>query len=160
MSLVLDILAWAALLAGGFFVVVSAIGLHRMPDVFTRMHAGSVSDTLGVGFLTLGMLLQTDDWAVGVRLVMILVVVWVTGAVATHALARAALHDGERPLLAGSDGQLRATDCASLYPDLGERLARALVSEDVEGAPLPAPPDRRTGKTEAGEAGEDPRWNS
>lgn len=166
MSLVLDILAWAVLVAGGFFVVVSAVGLHRMPDVFTRMHAASVSDTLGVGFLTLGMLLQTDDWTVAVRLVIILVVLWVTGAVATHALARAALHDGERPLLAGSDGRLRPTDCATLYPDLGERLARPTISEQVEDAlPLPVPPDARSGGTEADEAEpagerEGPRWNS
>ena len=55
MSLVLDILGWAALVAGGFFCFVGALGLNRMPDVFTRMHAASVSDTLGVGFLTIGM---------------------------------------------------------------------------------------------------------
>lgn len=164
MSLALDILAWLALLAGGFFAVVAGIGLHRMPDVFTRTHAASVNDTLGVGFLTLGMLLQIDDWAVGVRLAIILVVLYTTGAVAVHALARAALHDGERPLLAGSDGKLRPTDCASLYPELGARLARPLVSEQVEDMlPLPVPPDERTGETEAEETedqGEDPRWKS
>ena len=87
MSLVLDILGWAALCLGGFFCVVGAIGLHRMPDVFTRMHAASVVETLGVGFLTLGMLTQTSDWTVIVRLVIILVVLLVTGAVAGHALS-------------------------------------------------------------------------
>lgn len=159
MSLVLDVLAWAALLAGGFFTIVGAVGLHRMPDFFTRTHAASVNDTAGVGFLILGMLLQTDDWAVAVRLAIILIVVYTTGAVAVHALARAALHDGERPLLAGSDGRLRPTDVATLYPDLGERLARPLVSEQVEDEPiaLPAPHDRGPG--EVGER-EDPRWSS
>ena len=49
MSLVLDLLAWVALLAVGFFIIVGAVGIHRMPDVFTRMHATSLIDTMGVG---------------------------------------------------------------------------------------------------------------
>lgn len=161
MSLVLDVLAWAALLAGGFFTVVGAVGLHRMPDFYTRTHAASVNDTGGVGFLILGMLLQTDDWAVAVRLAIILVVVYTTGAVAVHALARAALHDGVQPLLAGIDGRLRPTDVSTLYPDLGERLARPLVSEQVEeheAVALPAPRVAAPGEPDARR--EDPRWSS
>jgi len=142
MSLLLDVLAWIALVAGGFFVIVGAVGLHRMPDVFTRMHAASLIDTLGIGLLGLGMLLQTDDWMVAVRIGIIVFVTMVASAVAAHALARAALHDGLRPLLTGSDGVLRPTDCASIYPDLGARLAQPLVSEQVEEImPLPVPPD-------------------
>lgn len=142
MSLVLDVLAWIALVAGGFIVIVGAVGLHRMPDVFTRMHAASLIDTLGIGLLGLGMLLQTDDWTVAVRIVIVVLVTMVASAVAAHALARAALHDGEQPLLAGIDGVLRPTDCASIYPELGLRLARPLVSEQVEETmPLFVPPD-------------------
>ena len=132
MSVVLDIVGWTALVAGGLFCVIGAIGLNRMPDVFTRMHATSVSDTLGVGLLILGMLSQTDDWTVAVRLVMILLVLLTTGAVASHALARAALHDGEKPLLAKDDGALAETDCADIDPTLGMRLATPLVSEQVD----------------------------
>lgn len=131
MSVVLDILGWVALGLGGFFCAVGALGLNRMPDVFTRMHATSVIETLGVGLLILGMLSQTDDWTVAVRLGMILVVLWTTGAVASHALARAALHDGEKPLLAKADGRLEKTDCADVYPELGVRLATPLISEQV-----------------------------
>ncbi len=152
MSLLLDVLAWAALLVGGLFVIVGAVGIHRMPDVFTRMHATSLVDTLGVAFLGLGMLLQTDEFAVAVRLAIIVLVTMTASAVATHALARAALHDGVRPLLAGSDDALRATDCASIYPDLGVRLAQPLISEQVEQSlPLPVPPDDRSLATEADE---------
>jgi multicomponent Na+:H+ antiporter subunit G len=141
-GLVLDVLAWAALLSGSFFIVVGAVGMHRMPDVFTRTHAASLIDALGVGLLGIGMLLQADDWAVAVRIAIIVLVSMVASAVAAHALARAALHDGERPLLAGIDGVLRPTDCASIYPELGVRLARPLVSEEVEQA-LPVPADGR-----------------
>lgn len=119
-------------MTGGFFCVVGAIGLNRMPDVFTRMHATSVSDTLGVGLLTLGMLSQTDDWTVAIRLVIIVIVLYVTGAVASHALARAALHDGEKPLLRQSDGSLKATDCSDVDQVLGARVATPLISEQVE----------------------------
>jgi multicomponent Na+:H+ antiporter subunit G len=128
---VLDIIGWLCLGLGGFFCLVGAIGLNRMPDVFTRMHATSVSDTMGVGLLTAGMLTQTDDWLVIVRLVIILVVLYVTGAVASHALARAALHDGQEPLLAGPDGELKQTGCNEMFPELGARLATPLTSEQV-----------------------------
>lgn len=131
MSVVLDILGWVLLSAGGFFCVVGAFGLNRMPDVFTRMHATSVSDTLGVGLLIAGMAMQTTDWTVWVRLVIILIVLYVTGAVSSHALARAALHDGEKPLLAQPDGSLAQTGCEEIYPELGVRIATPLVSEQV-----------------------------
>jgi multicomponent Na+:H+ antiporter subunit G len=166
-SLVLDVLAWAALLAGGFFTLVSAVGMQRMPDIFTRTHAASVNDTLGVGFLTLGMLLQAEDWAVAVRLVIILVVIFVSGAVAVHALARAALYNGEQPLLAGTDGVLRPIKVAALYPELGLRLSRPLISQHGEDRlALPVPAAGREGETEADAdaAGrgdqEDPQWSS
>ena len=154
MSPLLDVLAWMALVSGGFFVIVGAVGMHRMPDVFTRMHASSLIDTMGVMLLGLGMLLQTDDWMVAVRIAIIVIVSLVASAVAAHALARAALHDGEQPLLAGADGVLRPTDPASIYPDLGIRLARPLVSEEVEEtAPLPSSPDERAQPSEAEERG-------
>jgi multicomponent Na+:H+ antiporter subunit G len=154
MNLLLDALAWVALVSGGFFVIVGAVGMHRMPDVFTRTHAASLIDTMGVMLLGLGMLLQTDDWTVAVRILIIVLVSMTASAVAAHALARAALHDGERPLLAGMDGVLRPTDPASIDPDLGARLARPLVSEEVEETtPLPATPDEPMQLTEAEERG-------
>lgn len=131
MSVILDILGWVLLCAGGFFCVIGALGLNRMPDVFTRMHATSVADTLGVGLLVLGMAVQTTDWTVWVRLAIILIVLYVTGAVASHALARAALHDGNKPMLAQPDGSLEATACDEIYPELGARLATPLISEQV-----------------------------
>ena len=132
MSAALEILSWILLCAGGFFCFVGALGLNRMPDVFTRMHATSVSDTLGVGFLVAGMAMQTTDWTVWVRLGIIVIVLYVTGAVASHALARAALHDGEKPLLAQADGSLKQTGCEEIYPELGVRISTPLTSEQVD----------------------------
>ena len=58
MSLVIDILSWVLLVVGGFFCCVGAVGLLRMPDFYTRMHAASVIDTLGAGLILIGLALQ------------------------------------------------------------------------------------------------------
>ncbi len=47
--IVIDILSWALMSVGGVFCVIGAVGMVRMPDFFTRMHAASVVDTLGAG---------------------------------------------------------------------------------------------------------------
>ncbi len=60
------------ILLGSFFTLVGAFGLVRMPEVFTRMHAASVTDTLGVGFLILGMCLQAGLGLVTLKLVFLL----------------------------------------------------------------------------------------
>ena len=133
MEALIDILSWIILVAGAFFYLVGAIGLVRMPDVFSRMHAVSVSETLGMGLLLLGMVLQAGISLVAVKLVIIFLVLMIVSPVSSHALARAALHDGELPLLANRKGWLVKTDCLELFPELGERLREPLSSEQVEG---------------------------
>ena len=70
-----------------------------MPELFTRMHAGSVSDTLGAGLLILGLMLQTSFDIVTLKLVFIFLLSFHFGPVVTHALAQAALHEKIEPLL-------------------------------------------------------------
>jgi multicomponent Na+:H+ antiporter subunit G len=96
---VLEIASWALILAGSFFVLVGAIGLVRMPDVFTRMHAASVTDTLGAGLLFAGLMLQAGFSLITLKLLFILALFFFVGPVVTHALAQAALHVGVEPLL-------------------------------------------------------------
>jgi len=100
MQLAIDIASWVLIVLGSFFIVVGAFGLVRMPDLFTRMHAGSVTDTLGAGLLILGMVLQAGLSLVVLKLLFILALFFFTGPVVTHALAQAALHEGIEPLLA------------------------------------------------------------
>ena len=95
-----DVLSWALILLGSFFTVVGALGLVRMPDVFTRMHAASVTETLGVGFLILGMCLQAGVGLVTLKLFFLLALFFFTAPVVTHALAQACMHEGIRPVLA------------------------------------------------------------
>ena len=97
MELLLDLVAAACLAAGGFFCVVGGIGVLRLPDFFSRLHAAGIIDTLGAGLIILGLLLQATSFGVGVRLVLILLFLQLTVPTATHALAKSALHGGYRP---------------------------------------------------------------
>jgi multicomponent Na+:H+ antiporter subunit G len=99
-TMVVDLLSWACILLGSFFTIVGAVGLVRMPEVFTRMHAASVIDTLGVGFLILGMGLQAGLSLVTLKLIFLLALFFFTGPVITHALAQACLHKKVLPALA------------------------------------------------------------
>jgi multicomponent Na+:H+ antiporter subunit G len=99
----LDIASWALLVAGGLFSIVGAIGLLRMPDLFTRMHAASITDTLGAGLILLGLILQAGFTLVTVKLVLVGLLIFFTSPTATHALARAALARGLKPRLAEED---------------------------------------------------------
>jgi multicomponent Na+:H+ antiporter subunit G len=115
MSLAIDILSWLLIVLGSFFTIVGGIGLVRMPDVYTRMHAASVTDSLGAGFLLLGLMLQAGFSLVTLKLVFILGLFFLFGPVVTHALAQAALHEKVEPMLAedrrgrrtGADGNDR-----------------------------------------------------
>jgi multicomponent Na+:H+ antiporter subunit G len=100
---VIDIASWVCLVAGGFFCVVGAIGLLRMPEFFTRMHAASVTDTLGAGLVLLGLTLQAGWTLVAAKLLILGLLIFFCSATATHALAKAALFRGVKPLLAGED---------------------------------------------------------
>jgi len=98
-SAAVDILSWILLVAGGLFSIVGALGLLRMPDFYTRVHAASVTDTLGVGFILLGLMLQAGWTLVTVKLAVIGLLIFFTSPAATHALSRAALERGLEPLL-------------------------------------------------------------
>lgn len=98
-SLLIDVLSWAFILSGAFFTVVGALGLVRMPDLYTRMHAASVTDTLGTGLLMIGFMLQAGFTLITLKLFFILALFFFLGPVITHALAQAALHAGVEPKL-------------------------------------------------------------
>lgn len=99
-----EIISYVLIVLGSFFYVVGAIGIYRMPDVFTRMHAAGISDTAGAGLLLTGMMLFAFSTGVSifviVKLAIILGVILFTSPIATHALAQAALHAGVEPQLA------------------------------------------------------------
>lgn len=100
MSLLLDILSWACLVAGGVFCMIGALGLVRMPDFYTRMHAASITETVGAGLMLFGMIMQAGFTLIAVKLIMIGLLLFFASPTATHALAKAARARGLQPLLA------------------------------------------------------------
>jgi len=90
------------LAAGAFFVLVGCLGLVRMPDLYTRMHAASVTDTLGAGLVLLGMMLHAGATLVSVKLFILGLLIFFTSPTASHALARAA-HARGVPLVAAAE---------------------------------------------------------
>ena len=83
-----------AVVAGAFFFFAGTVGLLRFPDSFTRLHALTKADNLGLGLVVLGLLPQVDSVSAGLKLVCIWLLVLVSGAVAGQLIART-LHDGE-----------------------------------------------------------------
>ena len=100
MSLVIDGLSWILLGLGSVFCLIGGTGVLRMPDFYTRMHAASVTDTLGAGFMLAGLLLQAGITLIAAKLVMVGLLIFMASPAATHALAKAPLARGLQPRLA------------------------------------------------------------
>lgn len=99
MDLVLEVIAWICLIAGGGFVLAGGIGLLRLPDFFTRLHAAGVTDTMGAGLILVGLMVEGGLSQTSIKLLLILFFMLFTSPTATHALAKAALHGGLVPLV-------------------------------------------------------------
>jgi multicomponent Na+:H+ antiporter subunit G len=94
-----EILGWVFILSGSFFLLVGGIGLIRLPDFYTRIHAAGMTDTMGAWLVLVG-LMFTAGWSlVMVKLVMLLFFLAVTSPLASHALAKAAYLRGLEPML-------------------------------------------------------------
>lgn len=102
-DILLDTLSWILLVGGSFFALIGGIGLHRLPDFYTRMHAGGITDTLGAGLILAGLGLQAGLTLAGFKILTVLFFLLVTSPTATHALAKAAGGMGIRPRLAKTE---------------------------------------------------------
>ena len=104
----LDVLGWAFIGTGSFFLFVGGLGIIRLPDLYTRMHAAGVTDTLGAGLILAGLATQAPDWLVAVKLLAILIFLYMTSPTSSYALANSALFAGIRPVLAKKPRKKRA----------------------------------------------------
>ena len=99
MAQFLDILSWLFLLSGGFLGITGALGLFRFPDFFTRLHAASVTDTLCAALILLGLMLQSEDYMMVIKLALVVLIIAYTSPTAAHSLAKSALHGGLKPFI-------------------------------------------------------------
>ena len=93
----LNILSWELIVTVSIFLLIGSIGLIRLPDVFSRMHAAGIVDTLSIGLLVSGMAFQAGLSLVTVKLGFILLFMFFASPTSTHALAKAALDGGVKP---------------------------------------------------------------
>ena len=99
MELAADIISWPLLMAGAIFSIIGGIGMIRMPDLFSRMHAAGMVDTIGMALIAIGLMFQAGASLVTVKLIIIVLFVVFTSPTSTHALAKAAQHGAVRPLV-------------------------------------------------------------
>ncbi len=86
-----------ALMLGTLAVILGALGLVRLDDVYQRMHGAGIVDTGGAGLILFGLLVLSPDWTVFIRVVLIGAILVMTSPTATHAIARAAQFAGFSP---------------------------------------------------------------
>lgn len=94
---VLDWISGGLGLFGGFFVLVGGIGALRMPDVYTRLHASSLTDTLGSLCILGALMLQAGLSLATLKLAAIMIFLMFTSPVSSYALGNAALLSGYQP---------------------------------------------------------------
>lgn len=99
MDTLIDLSSVLCLLAGSFLCISGGVGILRFPDFYTRMHAVGVTDTLAASMILIGLMLQSSDSLVVIKLILILLTTLFINPTATHALAKSAAHNGLMPLL-------------------------------------------------------------
>ena len=96
MGVLVDLVSWVLLLLGGFFVFVGGVGVLRMPELYTRMHASGVTDSIAPILVLVALMLQSGFTLVSLKLVAILLFLLLTGPTASNALASSALLAGTK----------------------------------------------------------------
>lgn len=97
--LIRDIASIALLAVGILFVLAGAIGVIRLPDFYTRIHAAGVTDTLGAELIVFALMLQAGFTLLAAKLLLVGFILFLTSPTATHAVANAAHRAGLNPLL-------------------------------------------------------------
>jgi len=98
-SLIKLVVTVVSVTAGMFFVLAGTIGVIRLPDFYTRLHAAGMTDTLGAEMILFGLIVQSGVSQMTLKLLLVAFFLFVTSPAATHAVANAAYKNGLKPLL-------------------------------------------------------------
>ena len=101
--MIMDILSWICLIGGGAVGIIGGIGIHLFPDFYSRQHATGITDTLCALLILLGLGLQAGLTLAAFKLTLVFLLLFFTSPTASHALANAAMHSGQKPLLANGE---------------------------------------------------------
>lgn len=95
--MLIEILEITALLVGAFFMLVASVGVFRLTDFHTRIHAPTKAATLGLAFLFVALALHLQETAAVTKALLAMLFIGMTAPVGAHILARAAYRSGVRP---------------------------------------------------------------
>ncbi|MBL27144.1 MAG: cation:proton antiporter [Rhodospirillaceae bacterium] len=143
MEVIQDIFGWAFLMGGAFFLLVGGIGVLRMPDFFTRMHAAGITDTMGAGLVLIGLMIESGFTLNTAKLLLMLFFLLFTSPVSSHATAHAALLAGLKPWRRGDKP-------AKSLPDPRTAGAIMTTTEPAQPKSRTASPQRRNGPHKGG----------
>ena len=93
------VLCWVFVGAGSILVLIGGIGLVRLPDFYTRIHAAGITDTMGAWLILVGLMFAAGWTLVTAKLIMLLLFLAITSPLSSHALAKAAFMRGLKPML-------------------------------------------------------------
>ena len=85
------------LFLGCFFILSGIIGLIKLPEVFSRIHAAGLIDTLGTGFVILALIIYSGFSLVSLKLFLIPLFILFTSPISSHAISLFAYESGHKP---------------------------------------------------------------
>ncbi len=91
------IIAGVFLGIGCFFIIVTAIGIVRFPDFYSRLHPAGKADTIGQALVLIGLMVYEGFSLISVKLLIIVIFIFIASPTATHAVAQAAFLKGVAP---------------------------------------------------------------
>jgi len=95
--MIIDIVTGVLLLVGALFFLAGTLGLLRFPDVYTRLHALTKADNVGLGLIVIALMLQADSWFVVGKLLLIWILILLAGSGVAHLVASTAQKRGLKP---------------------------------------------------------------
>jgi multicomponent Na+:H+ antiporter subunit G len=133
MEILLYCLSGGALLLGTAALLVGALGLVRLPNLFSRIHAVGMIDTAGVALITFGMLVHEGFSLVSVKLVVVGAFLFFTSPIATHAVAQVAYRSGFSPVRpASKKGATKAAKKTAKKTAGAKKVARKAAVRRVD----------------------------
>ena len=99
MELLIELFSYFFISIGSILILIGSIGLLRLPDVFSRIHAVGMIDTAGIGFIILGLLLHSGCSNTSIKLIIMGAILFFTSPISGHAVAISAKQNDLKPIL-------------------------------------------------------------
>lgn len=92
-----EIISAALLLIGFVLMLISAVGVLRLPDFFSRLHASSIGETLGIVLAGIGLAVYHGINLTSLKILMVVAALFLVNPLGTHLIGKAAIRSGQQP---------------------------------------------------------------